>query len=75
MELGTLAITGFAAMEFGNCASTSGKVSVYYATAGNQLILLLCGGNKRMQDSDVNRHVSIGWTGSEGATNERQESR
>jgi putative addiction module killer protein len=28
---------------------------VYYATAGNQLILLLCGGNKRMQDSDVNR--------------------
>ena len=28
---------------------------VYYALAGNQLILLLCGGNKRTQSADIDR--------------------
>ena len=28
---------------------------VYYALAGKQVVLLLCGGDKRMQDADINR--------------------
>jgi putative addiction module killer protein len=28
---------------------------VYYAIAGRQIILLLCGGDKRTQDSDITR--------------------
>ena len=28
---------------------------VYYAIAGMQVILLLCGGDKRMQDADIDR--------------------
>lgn len=28
---------------------------VYYAIAGTQIILLLCGGDKRTQDSDIDR--------------------
>jgi putative addiction module killer protein len=28
---------------------------VYYAMAGNQLILLLCGGDKRTQSADIDR--------------------
>lgn len=28
---------------------------VYYAVAGKQIILLLCGGDKRTQDSDIER--------------------
>jgi putative addiction module killer protein len=28
---------------------------VYYAVAGTQVVLLLCGGNKRTQDSDIER--------------------
>jgi putative addiction module killer protein len=28
---------------------------VYYAMAGKQLVLLLCGGDKRMQEADINR--------------------
>ncbi len=28
---------------------------VYYAVAGAQVILLLCGGNKRTQDADIDR--------------------
>ncbi len=30
---------------------------VYYAQSGLQLILLLCGGDKRTQDSDIDRAV------------------
>lgn len=28
---------------------------IYYATAGKQIVLLLCGGDKRTQDTDINR--------------------
>jgi putative addiction module killer protein len=28
---------------------------VYYAVAGKQVVLLLCGGDKRSQDADINR--------------------
>ena len=28
---------------------------VYYAMAGKQVVLLLCGGDKRMQDADIDR--------------------
>lgn len=28
---------------------------VYYATAGTQAVLLLCGGNKQTQDADIDR--------------------
>lgn len=28
---------------------------VYYAIAGKQVVLLLCGGNKRTQDADIDR--------------------
>lgn len=28
---------------------------VYYAMAGKQLVLLLCGGDKRTQDADIDR--------------------
>lgn len=28
---------------------------VYYAVAGKQLVLLLCGGDKRTQEADINR--------------------
>lgn len=28
---------------------------VYYAVAGNQIILLLCGGDKRTQNADIDR--------------------
>ncbi|MGP1667179.1 MAG: type II toxin-antitoxin system RelE/ParE family toxin [Rhodanobacter sp.] len=28
---------------------------VYYAIAGKQIVLLLCGGNKRTQDADISR--------------------
>jgi len=28
---------------------------VYYAVAGKQVVLLLCGGDKRTQDADINR--------------------
>jgi putative addiction module killer protein len=28
---------------------------VYYAIAGTEIVLLLCGGDKRTQDSDINR--------------------
>lgn len=31
---------------------------VYYATAGKQLVLLLCGGDKRTQDADIDRACS-----------------
>jgi putative addiction module killer protein len=28
---------------------------VYYATSGSQVVLLLCGGDKRTQDADISR--------------------
>ena len=28
---------------------------IYYAIAGTQIVLLLCGGDKRAQDADINR--------------------
>jgi putative addiction module killer protein len=28
---------------------------VYYAVAGKQVVLLLCGGDKRTRDADINR--------------------
>ena len=28
---------------------------VYYAVTGKEVLLLLCGGDKRMQDADINR--------------------
>jgi putative addiction module killer protein len=31
---------------------------VYYAIAGKQVVLLLCGGDKRTQDADINRACS-----------------
>jgi putative addiction module killer protein len=31
---------------------------VYYAIAGKQVVLLLCGGDKRTQDVDINRACS-----------------
>jgi putative addiction module killer protein len=31
---------------------------VYYAIAGKQIVLLLCGGDKRTQDADINRACS-----------------
>jgi putative addiction module killer protein len=30
---------------------------VYYAVAGDQLVLLLCGGDKRTQDKDIERAI------------------
>jgi putative addiction module killer protein len=30
---------------------------VYYAQSGQRLVLLLCGGDKRTQDTDINRAV------------------
>lgn len=27
---------------------------IYYAVAGNEIVLLLCGGDKRTQDTDIN---------------------
>jgi putative addiction module killer protein len=32
---------------------------VYYANAGSQVILLLCGGNKRTQDTDIDRACEL----------------
>lgn len=31
---------------------------VYYARAGQTIVLLLCGGDKRTQDADINRAVA-----------------
>jgi putative addiction module killer protein len=31
---------------------------VYYAIAGSDIVLLLCGGDKRTQDADIDRAVS-----------------
>lgn len=33
----------------------SGGFRVYYAIAGAEIVLLLCGGDKRMQESDIKR--------------------
>jgi len=31
---------------------------VYYALSGQRLVLLLCGGDKRTQDTDIDRAVN-----------------
>lgn len=49
-----LAITNFAAMACGNCASMSGY-RVYYAIAGAELVLLLLGSDKRTQSADIDQ--------------------
>jgi putative addiction module killer protein len=38
---------------------------VYYAIAGTQVVLLLCGGDKRTQDADINRACEywLDWQG------------
>jgi putative addiction module killer protein len=38
---------------------------VYYAVAGIQVVLLLCGGDKRTQDADINRACEhwLDWQG------------
>ena len=38
---------------------------VYYAVAGTQVVLLLCGGDKRTQDVDINRACEywLDWQG------------
>jgi putative addiction module killer protein len=32
---------------------------IYYALTGSQIVLLLCGGDKRKQDSDIDRAVKF----------------
>ena len=34
---------------------TGAGYRVYYALSGNRVVLLLCGGDKRTQDADINR--------------------
>ena len=39
-----------------SCASTGGPgYRVYYATVGRQVVLILCGGDKRRQSADIDR--------------------
>jgi len=40
------------------CIDVGPGYRVYYAIAGNQLILLLCGGGKRTQNEDIDRACS-----------------
>jgi putative addiction module killer protein len=40
---------------------------VYYAVAGNQLVLLLCGGDERTQDADITRACEY-WRDWQGRT-------
>jgi putative addiction module killer protein len=47
-----------------------GQMRVYYALADTMLVLLLCGGDKGSQNTDINAPLTIGRTGSEGQ-NER----
>ncbi len=45
--------TGFGPMHIAVVSNTVYRV--YYAIAGNEIVLLLCGGDKRTQDSDITR--------------------
>jgi putative addiction module killer protein len=45
---------------------------VYYAVAGTQVVLLLCGGDKRTQDADIGRACEYWATGKGGLWDERQ---
>lgn len=56
IEVGNLAITNFVVTVFGNCRLMLGQASsLYYAIAGNQVVWLLCGGDKQTQDADIDR--------------------
>jgi putative addiction module killer protein len=37
------------------CIDVGAGYRVYYAIAGQQIVLLLCGGDKRTQDKDIER--------------------
>lgn len=60
-RLAILVITGFAGMACPSDASMwvlATGYRVYYAMAGKQLVLLLCGGDKRTQNADIDRACS-----------------
>jgi putative component of toxin-antitoxin plasmid stabilization module len=42
-------------MAYGNFASMSGRGSGCHAVADKEIVLLLCGGDKRTQDADIDR--------------------
>ena len=44
---------------------------VYYAIAGKEIVLLLCGGDKRTQDSDIARACEYWQNWQRRSTNER----
>jgi putative addiction module killer protein len=48
---------------------------IYYAIAGTQVVLLLCAGDKRTQDADINVPVNTGWIGKGELSDERQNPR
>jgi putative addiction module killer protein len=61
-------MTRLAAGNFGDCKPVGGGVSelridwgpgyrVYYAVAGRDVVLLLCGGDKRKQSADIRRAI------------------
>ena len=55
-KLAILANTSFAAMASGTlCIDVGADYRVYYAIAGKKIVLLLCGGDKRTQDADIDR--------------------
>jgi len=52
----TSAITGIAGMVCGNSASMLGKAFASITPLqDSEVVLLLCGGDKRTQDADINR--------------------
>lgn len=70
-----------AAGNFGNCKPIAAGVwkmridygpgyRVYYARAGEKLLLLLAGGDKRKQQADIDTQWSIGMTGTGETHNE-----
>jgi len=42
-------------MAYGNFVSMSGREFGCHALAGKEVVLLLCGGDKRTQDADIDR--------------------
>ena len=56
--LGTSAIANLCARGCPNFGSTGGPgYRMYYAMLGTTCVLLLCGGDKRKQASDINRAI------------------